>query len=102
MQFAIGEAVLAFWKDAGAYFIGTVVEQKDEQYYVVFFDGDQGWIPGSKIKKLEIKEGDKVIARWSDGKYYPGRVAKVTGGAFYIHFDDGDKGWTSLAGIASK
>jgi hypothetical protein len=102
MAFNIGELVLAFWKNSDAYFFATIVEQKDEQCYVVFADGDQGWVPTPKIKKLELKEGLKVMAKWSNGSFYPGTIAKMVSGAFYIHFDDGDKGWTSLAGIAIK
>lgn len=102
MAFNIGELVLAFWKNAGAYFVGTVVEQKDEQCYVVFADSDQDWVPVSQIRKLELKEGLKVMAKWSNGAFYPGTIAKIISGACYIHFDDGDKGWTSVAGIAIK
>lgn len=102
MAFNIGELVLAYWQNSDAYFVGTIVEQKDEQHYVVFADGDQGWISTPKIKKLELNEGLKVLAKWSNGHFYPGTIAKMTGGAMYIHFDDGDKGWTSLAGIAVK
>jgi len=79
-----------------------IVDQKDEKYYVVFADGDQAWVESPKIKKLDLKEGLKVMAKWSNGSFYPGTIAKIVSGACYIHFDDGDKGWTSLAGIALK
>jgi len=102
MAFNIGELVFAYWKSTESYFVGTIVDQKDEKYYVVFADGDQAWVESPKIKKLDLKEGLKVMAKWSNGSFYPGTIAKIVSGACYIHFDDGDKGWTSLAGIALK
>lgn len=101
-MFTTGDTVFALWKDTGFYFLGTVVGMQNDQYYVVFADGDQGLVAGNRMQSAELEEGLKVYALWSDKRYYPGTIQKITGMAVYIQFDDGDKGWTSFAGLARK
>jgi hypothetical protein len=45
--------------------------------------------------KTEVKVGDKVQGKWSDGRFYSGTVAKIGKGRFFIKYDDGDQGWTT-------
>ena len=99
---SVGDSVLAYWQEADAYFIATVVERQGKGYLVVFEDGDLAAVAGSKIRKNNLKAGSKVIARWTDGKYYGGTVAKTVGRAFYIHYADGSKRWVPWSWIAVK
>jgi hypothetical protein len=102
----IGSPVLAYWEETQLYYVGTVVEKdntvKGGGYLVIFADGDQAVVPGVRVRELDVKEGTKVLAMWSDKSYYPGTVAKIVGNALFINFDDGDEEWTSWAGIAVK
>jgi hypothetical protein len=97
----IGDTVFANWKDK-AYFVGTVVEDRGDEYLVVFEDGDRAVVPETKVREYEISVGAKVMAKWDDKKYYPGTVAKVVGRALYIHYEDGDKRWVPLSWIALR
>jgi hypothetical protein len=98
----IGDTVLAYWKGNDAYYLGTVVDYRGDDYFIVFEDGEQAKLNSNGIRKANIEVGTKVFARWSDGRFYPGTVAEVVGRAFFINFDDGDKGWVSASGIAVK
>ncbi|MEJ7598155.1 MAG: hypothetical protein WKG01_09625 [Kofleriaceae bacterium] len=39
-----------------------------------------------------LKVGDRVMARWTNGKWYPGKVVAISAAGLYdINYDDGDK-----------
>ena len=100
-DFEIGDSVLAYWDGGdGAYFVGTIVENKKTDYLIVFEDGDTADVSKNQVKKNDIKVGSKVIARWKDGQYYPASVAKIVGRALYVHYADGTKGWAPWSWIA--
>lgn len=40
----------------------------------------------------EARPGDKVAAKWSDGRHYLATVTAARGGQFDVLYDDGDKG----------
>ena len=98
-----GDSVLAYWRPTGSYHAGTVINSDGGRYHVVFEDGDQANdLSDGDIKPFDLKVGQKVFAKWTDGSFYPGTIANITGRAFFINFDDGDKGWTSMSGILLK
>jgi len=40
----------------------------------------------------ELKAGDRVMARWTNGSWYPGKISAVNAdGTYNINYDDGDK-----------
>ena len=96
----VGDTVLAYWKPAEVYFVGTVVEEKEGGFLIVFEDGDAGVVEKAKVRAYDIEVGTVVYVRWEDGKFYPGKVAKTVGRALYVNYDDGDKGWAPLSAIA--
>lgn len=99
----LGALVLAHWAPADAYFVGTVVEERDGGLLVVFEDGDVGVIdPGRLTTRNELGPGSRVFARWRDGGYYPGRIERIVGRALYISYDDGDGRWVPWSAIAVK
>jgi len=102
MSYSTGDTILGYWKDNQAYYLGTIVDNRGDDYFVVFEDGEKAKLTINDIKRGSIEVGSKVFAKWSDGKFYPGTVAEVIGRAFFINFDDGDKGWVSASGIAVK
>lgn len=98
----VGDTVFAWWEPNGIYFVGTVVEEEGARSLVVFEDGAQAWVNSNQVKPMDIAQGSKVYARWTDGRYYPGVVGRIVGRALFIQYDDGDEGWTSWAGIARQ
>ena len=101
-DFQVGDTVLAHWVQGDAYFVGTIVEDKDSDFLIVFEDGDTANVKKGRVRENNIKAGSKVLARWKDGEYYRAKVAKIIGRALYIHYDDGTKGWAPWAWIAVK
>lgn len=98
----VGDSVLAHWEQGDAYFVATIVEDKESDFFVVFEDGDTASVKKTLIRKNDIKAGSKVVARWKNGQYYRATVGKIVGRALYIHYDDGSKGWAPWAWIAVK
>ncbi len=101
-DFQIGDTVLAHWERGDAYFVGTIVEDQEAAFLIVFEDGDTAQVKKALVRKNDIKAGSKVVARWKDGEYYRATVGKIVGRALYIHYDDGTKGWAPWAWIAVK
>ncbi len=47
---------------------------------------------GSAAAQAELKAGDRVMARWTNGSWYPGKISAVNAdGTYNINYDDGDK-----------
>lgn len=38
-----------------------------------------------------LKIGDRVMAKWTNGKWYPGRIVGINDDAYDVNYDDGDK-----------
>jgi len=39
----------------------------------------------------ELKVGDRVMAKWTNGSWYPGKIVAINDGKYDINYDDGDK-----------
>ena len=102
LQVKLGALVLAHWESAGAYFVGTVVEERecDGGLLIVFENGNIGIIDSARVTTLkELGPGSRVFARWRDGVYYPGRIDRIVGRALYIIYDDDDGCWMPWSAI---
>ncbi|NNE00342.1 MAG: hypothetical protein HKN47_23735 [Pirellulaceae bacterium] len=101
-DFKVGDWVLAHWEQGDGYFVGTIVEDKQSVFLVLFEDGDTAEVKKTKVKENDIQAGSKVVARWKDGQYYRAKVDKIVGRALFIHYDDGTKDWAPWSWIALK
>ncbi len=63
----VGDSVLAYWAQAGVYFVGTAVEAKGNGFLVVFEDGDKAVVDKTKIRTNNIQVGSIVYARMVRG-----------------------------------
>jgi hypothetical protein len=50
------------------------------------------------VRALDLREGDKVFARWQKGPYYyPGVIAEKHHDKIHVHYEDGEKEWTTIS-----
>lgn len=101
-DYKVGDCVLAHWEQGDAFFVATIVEDKESHFFVLFEDGDTASVKKTLIRKNDIGAGSKVVARWKNGQYYRATVGKIVGRALYVHYDHGDKGWAPWSWIAVK
>lgn len=50
-------------------------------------------LPESTERESNLEEGDRVWARWLDGRWYPGRIDNTQGPLRHVTWDDGDAMW---------
>jgi hypothetical protein len=101
-ELTIGKRVLAEW-EANLYYPGTIRDQAEGKYLVVFDDGDSARLGSGQITPLDIKVGSRVFGRWKGGNaYFPGRVTEQNGEKIFIVYDDGDKEWTTISMVRVK
>lgn len=100
-----GDVVWAEWQ-TNAWFHGKIGKKTDKGYQINFDDGDVADVEVGQIAldkepaKQDLKEGVRVLAKWSDDKFYPGKIAEVKNdGTYRIDFDDGDTGDAGLKDI---
>jgi len=97
----VGDRVLAPWGRAQL-FPGTIDRVAEAEVYVLFDDGDRGWVVKEQVKPLQlIGVGSRVFCRWRGGKhYYPGTIVQKSGDQIYVKYDDGDEEWSVIGMIA--
>jgi hypothetical protein len=92
-----GDRVLAPWEPQWLY-PGTVGAVQGQQVYMIFDDGDRGWVPLAAVRLLNVRIGSRVYGRWQGGRfYYAGTVTQVQGNLIFIQYDDGDQEWTTVS-----
>lgn len=85
-------------------FPAQLVEIYGKVACVRFFNNTAKWIETSKLSMPQnqpdyvsdlcpLTKGQKVYARWDDGKFYPGTVEEEYGKLVLVRFDDSDAGW---------
>jgi hypothetical protein len=95
-----GDRCLANWTQDDYWYPGTIVEVKNNQYFILFDDLDMEWLPSDRLKQENLGEGSVVYANWQfGGYYYKGKIDKRLGFAIYIIYDDGDEEWTTISAV---
>jgi hypothetical protein len=99
-----GDRVLAPWEPTFLY-AGTIRqikidEARGDQALVKFDDGDEGWVFLFSLCPLELKEGQKVLARRKLGPHYFWAEIKQAGeDDVHLRYDDGSQEWTTVAAL---
>lgn len=88
----VGDTVWAQWKP-NSWYHGKVDKTCDWGLHVQFDDGDKGCfrvdLVTLDVPARSVKPGDRVLAKWSDGRLYPATVTgKPDGGSVEVFFDD--------------
>ena len=97
-MWSIGDRVLALWPfEEGIYYPAIVCGRGADSFLVQFDDGDRAEMPGEMIRRLMLRDGDRIQGRWrNQNLYYEGVVLEQRGWAIHIRYDDGDEEWTSV------
>src|SRR5262249_39397339 len=64
--------------------------------YVIFDDGDDALVEAAKLKKLELKEGERLFARLPTERHFnPATVLGWDDDKVHVYWDNGEENWTS-------
>lgn len=93
--FSEGDRVLGNWRNAGAFYMGTIVDiNSDGTYDIQYDDGDAELkVDQSCIFHApQFSIGDRVFANWkAHGYYFPGHIGAIhPDHTMRIDYDDGD------------
>lgn len=87
-----GSLVAAKWSD-GKWYLGSIAKINKTTYDINFADGDKASVTKNDIipvSKTKFKNGDKVMAVWSDGTlFYDGVIVKTEKDGAVVKWDDG-------------
>lgn len=93
--FATGDKVLANWKGGSRWWEAQVTSVSDSTVGVTY-DSDKttDTLPFAQVShvpsgKASVKVGDKVAAKWTDGRFYGATVTAVSGDKATVAWTDG-------------
>ncbi len=93
----IGDRVLVNWSGDDYWYPGTIIDESDGKYHIIFDDFDREWVSINQISYDELAAGDQVESRWQGNtSYYSGTIQERRGNAIYILYDDGDEEITTI------
>jgi hypothetical protein len=94
----VGDRVIAQWPPEPFFYPARVAAILDGTYVAVEYDdGDKAELLPVQARKLDLRVGDRVFARWQQGpEYFPGRIAEKSGDKIHVHYDDGEKEWSNV------
>ena len=103
--FAVGDKVVANWKNGGTWWSAKITSLNADKINVKY-DSDNSadsLVPTAvahvPTKPAVVKVGDKVVAKWNSGGFYSGTVSAVGAGKATIVWSDGTKSDTALTDI---
>ena len=95
-DFAAGDRAFGQWFD-GFWYPGVIHEIVGKRVHFHFDDSDQAHLTWDRIEKLDLKVGDRVLARWQGGPfYYPAEITRKKGDRLHLHYEDGREEWSSV------
>lgn len=87
-NYSFGDRVLARWDYF--WYPGVIGARDARGIKVTFDDGDEGVFPPHLVMPFDLREGDRVFARWKGGaNYTPGRITRMSDDNITIRYDDG-------------
>ena len=112
----IGARVKGEWAPS-AWFEGVIDKVRGDKFHVQFDDGDEAWLPASKIQVLEAAApqvaqatstdaapmpgpGADVAGEFAPDAWFAGTVKKVREGEVFVRFNDGDTAWLDAKRLA--
>ena len=111
----VGQQVLSRRKMGPLFYPATITKIADDEVLVEFEDGARTeWTKIASLRILadreydgaepttvasnkayieQLRNGDRVWARWMNGAMFVGRIRELNRGRALVLFDDGDEGW---------
>lgn len=93
--FVVGDTVIANLKSGDKWYSGKISAAADGSFSVVYDDGNkETGITAARIAHVPtvavvVKSGDRVVAKWKDGKWYTATVTSVAGTKITVKYYDG-------------
>ena len=93
-----GDRVLAGWKDKNCFYLGEVIESKDNKYYIHYDFSADAWVGADHVflykppAVSKLKPGAKVFVGLESGsKWASERVKENRNGLFLVRLDNKDQ-----------
>ena len=96
LPFGEGDRVLA--QDIDDYvYPAEIISAEGDRIMLHFLDGPQRMLTPERLRRFELRPGQKVECRWKGGpNYFPGTLKQLDGDRAHVQYDDGDEEWTSV------
>src|SRR5438132_1205868 len=97
IMWTTGDRVLALRLPGDFWYPGIIRHIQDDRFFIIYDDGEDGFVKAKQMLPLALEAGDRVHGRWQLGQeFYPGVIASRAGEVVTIHYDDGDEETTLI------
>ncbi len=76
---AVGDWVLAPWRDTKVYYPGTVAARNGDSVTVRFDDGTSETRVATEVRLFDWARGSQIACRWTDGNWYEATITRMDG-----------------------
>ena len=95
-----GERVLAYRGPGQHWYPGVIRHIQDDRYFVVYDDGEDGFVKDKEMLPFALEVGDRIDALAGDRREYePARIVDKRDDQFRLQYADGKSAWTSFGRI---
>ena len=93
-----GDRVLAQRGPGDFWYPGTVRHIKDDRFFVIFDDGEDGFFEPPHLMALKLEAGDRIFALSpTKREFAPARIVDTRADEVQVEFDAGGLSWTTTA-----
>jgi hypothetical protein len=95
-----GDRVLAHRAPGDYWYPGVIRHIQEDRFFVIYDDGEDGFVGPAQVMPLALEVGDHVDARAAGGREYrPARVIDKQADRLQLEYTDGLLGWASPADV---
>jgi hypothetical protein len=93
-MWSTGDRVLAHRPPGSYWHPGTIRHIKDERFFIIYDDGEDGFVDAKQMMPLRLEPGDHVdAAPAARDDYGPARIVQQEGERYQVQFEDGETLW---------
>lgn len=81
---AVGDWVLAPWRDTKVYYPGTVEARNGQSVTVRFDDGTSDTRTVDEVLQFDWARGSQIACRWTDGNWYDATITRMDGNGYNL------------------
>lgn len=95
-----GDRMMAQRAPGDYWYPGTIRHIQEDRYFVIFDDGEDGFVRAPQLKPLQLEIGDRVLA-YAPGKreFEPARISDKRADELQVQFDRGGLAWVTTAKV---
>jgi hypothetical protein len=99
-MWSVGDRVLAHRPPGDFWYPGVVRHIQDERFFIIYDDGEDGFVKAKQMMPLAFEVGDRVFARVPPGREYDAaKVIDKQQDQLQVEFADGSLAWASPAAV---